>query len=126
MKYDLPVVAIELKRNGKAWVEVTFENGVVWRPRLWEVGAIISGIGMAEDIKYPNGKGYKLPRAFIDACWNKTREQIYELSLSDEFDPNGIMQSRYRKHRCPSCGQWHDGENETCGTCQAANKAWGS
>ena len=124
MKYDLPVVAINLKKNGKVWVEVVFENGVVWRPRLWEIGAIISGIGKAEDFKYPNGKGYRLTRAFIEACWNKTREQIYELSLSEDFDPNQVMAKRYRKQQCPSCGRYHDGDQEMCELCTVADKAW--
>lgn len=125
MKYDPPVVSIELvERNGKTWVEVTFENGVVWRPRLWELGAIQSGIGRAEDIKYPSGKGKELTKQFLNECWGKSREQIYELSLSDGFDPNGVMQSRYRKYQCPTCGKWHDGEQEECDLCAIAGAVW--
>jgi len=127
MKFESPVKMINLTGgSGKTWVQVEFEDGTVWKPRLWEVGAIVSGIGKAEDKKYPDGMGHRMTKRFLDQCWGLTREQIYDLSLSTEFDPNGVMQSRYRKHRCPSCGRWHDGENETCGTCQAANKAWGS
>jgi len=95
MKYDYPVKSIELKKSGKEWIEVTFENGIKWSPRLWEVGSILSGIGMVEDRKYPNGEGYLYTQRFIDKCWGMTRENIYDLSLSDEFDPNGIMKKRY-------------------------------
>lgn len=126
MKYDPPIVGIELKKNGKVWVEVVFENGVVWRPRLWEVGAIISGIGKAEDIKYPAGKGHELTKDFFNACWGKTREQIYEMSLSKQYDPNGVMQSRYRSHQCPLCKTWHDGEQDECDDCVGASLAFDS
>ena len=98
MRYDPPVTSIELKQGTeKTWVQVTFENGVTWNPRLWEVGAIISGIGKAEDLKYPNGKGWRFTKEFIDECWGKTRAEIYELALSKKFDPNGIMKERYKK-----------------------------
>lgn len=123
MKYDPPVTSIELKTEGKTWVEVRFQNGVVWRPRLWEVGAILSGIGKAEDKKYPNGKGHRLTREFVDECWGKTREQIYELSLSSRFDPNGVMRSRYRRYRCPQCGEWHDGDEPVCTSCRSGEQS---
>ncbi len=126
MKFDPPIVNIELKRNGKVWVEVRFENGIVWRPRLWEVGSIISGIGKAEDIKYPDGKGYMLTQEFLNRCFGKTREEIYELALSPEFDKNGVMQKRYRAKKCGGCGRYFDGNGDDCDLCTTANKAWES
>ena len=120
MKYDPPVESIELNTKGKPWVEVTFTNGIRWRPRLWEVGAIISGIGKAEDKKYPNGKGHVLTMEFIEECWGKTRDEIYELALSAKYDPNEVMQSRYRKKQCIICGAWHDEDGDECGLCSDA------
>lgn len=97
MRYDPPVELIELEYlNNKYWVKVTFKNNVTWYPKLWEIGAIISGIGTAEDIKYPNGKGYLFTKEFLNECWGKTREEIYELSISEKYDPNGIMKIRYK------------------------------
>jgi hypothetical protein len=124
MKYDPPVSGIDLKQNGtKPWIEVTFKNGITWRPRLWEVGAIISGIGKAEDMKYPNGKGHKLTREFFDECWGKTRDEIYDLSLSEKYDPNRVMTERYSPYKCTFCGRPSTTEGE-CEYCRAANMAF--
>lgn len=79
----------------KYWVKVTFNNGVTWYPKIWELGAIISGIGIAEDLKYPNGKGHLFLKEFFEDCWGKTREQVYELAISEKYDPNGIMRAKY-------------------------------
>ena len=117
MKYDQPVEAIELKKSngdGKVWVQVRFNGGVLWLPRLWEVGAIISGIGRAEDIKYPYGQGHRFTREFFDECWGKTRDEIYNLSLSEKFDPNGVMRSRYNQTNTLKqvVDEYNDGSNK--------------
>ena len=38
----------------KMWVKVLFDNGCEWYPKITEIGKICSGIGLAEDKKYPN------------------------------------------------------------------------
>lgn len=98
MRFDSPVKDISLEYlSNKWWVQVVFENDVVWYPRLWELGAIISGIGKAEDKKYPNGEGHRFPKRFFEDCWGKTREEIYNLAISEKYDPNGIMKQKYKE-----------------------------
>ncbi len=83
------VEEIELGNDtGKWWVRVVFSNGTIWFPKITECGKILSGIGKAEDKKYPEGQGYKYLKQFIDRCWGKTRVEIE--TLYKEFDPNGI------------------------------------
>lgn len=82
------VSKIAIEKNDKTLLVVHFDTGAKWYPKLTEVGKICSGIGKAEDKKYPNGKGYKYPKEFIDKCWGKTREEIDSLYL--EFDPNKV------------------------------------
>lgn len=63
----------------KNWVKVIFENGTHWKPAFIDLGDILSKIGKCEDIKYPNGKGWRMVAEFINECFNKTRTEIKQL-----------------------------------------------
>lgn len=97
------VSKIELENDGKWWVVVHFENGAKWYPKITEVGKILSGLGKAEDKKYPNGKGWRYLAEFVNKCWGKTREEIDALYLN-EFDPNGATKEA-KALACPICGE---------------------
>ena len=81
---------IKVERGDKkVWVRVYFSDGKIWYPKITEVGKILSGLGKAEDIKYPQGKGWQYLKEFIDSCWGKTRKEIDDQYLA-KFDPNGV------------------------------------
>lgn len=79
--------------NEKNWVKITFENGTEWLPGLIDLADILSKIGKCEDIKYPNGKGYKFTLQFITNAFNKSRIQI-EKMYNDCFNPNKLKFSK--------------------------------
>ena len=79
--------------NEKNWVIVIFENGTHWMPALLDLGDILSKIGKCEDIKYPNGQGYKYTLKFITSCFGKTRKQIYE-AYKKCYDPNDLLKGK--------------------------------
>ena len=81
----------------KMWVKVLFDNGCEWYPKITEIGKICSGIGLAEDKKYPNGEGYRYLQDFINLCYGKTRKQIDSLYL-DRFDPNKVTSESKKKN----------------------------
>lgn len=79
--------------NEKNWVIVEFENGTLWMPAICDVGEIIVKIGQCEDVKYPNGEGYKYLQRFFNECYNKTPMQIKKL-YKDKFDPNKLLKRK--------------------------------
>ena len=79
--------------NEKNWVEVEFENGTRWMPALVDIGDIISKLGKCEDLKYPDGEGFRYTMRFFNGCFNKSRRQIEELYRS-QFNPNNLNFSK--------------------------------
>lgn len=86
MKYQ-KINEIKIEKHNKKWVVVKFENETEWMPDLIDIGIIISFIGMCEDDKYPQGKGYVYTKEFLNECFNKFPYHIKKL-YKEKYDPN--------------------------------------
>jgi len=58
------------KKPSGWWIRIEFENGTSWTPALQHLGYLLNGIGQCEDLKYPSGKGRKLPQEFCFKCFD--------------------------------------------------------
>jgi hypothetical protein len=93
----------------KKWVRANFGDGW-WYPKITEVGKIASGIGYAEDAKYPNGEGKEYLRRFVNLCWGKSRKEIDE--IYNHFDPESEVGNEH-PGRCHICGNVNRHTNAT-------------
>lgn len=110
------------KETGKWWVKVTFDNGTEWYPALIALGQILSGIGKAEDKKYPNGEGHAMTKRFIDSCWGKTRDEVHTMYY-EMFDPKGTDAAR--KGLCALCKKRPHIEGSIhCEVCSSIDKVF--
>jgi len=120
----------------KKWVSAVFGDRGAWYPKITEVGKIASGIGYAEDAKYPNGEGKEYLRRFVNLCWGRSRGEIDE--IYKHFDPeSGVKNDHPGKcHICGSVERNQDSEGKEytavywfesklwCGNCYNAELGW--
>lgn len=71
-------VEITEKFNGY-WIIVHFENGTKWVPKLVDLAKMLNLIGQCEDLKYPNGEGYKYTQRFINECFGGGEVKLKEI-----------------------------------------------
>jgi len=74
----------------KRWVEVVFDDGGVWIPKLIDLADILAKIGVCEDEKYEwptkKVKGAEMVREFISEALDLSIEQRKELEeLCDKY-----------------------------------------
>ena len=88
----MKIKSIELLYGEKTWVQVTFDNGVIWVPSFNELGKVINLIGKCEDEKYPSGKGKDMVIEFL-------QEVIYYDTTYEEFCPKWNMITNKREEK---------------------------
>jgi len=86
----MKVKNIELLYGEKTWVQVIFDNGLIWVPAFDELGKVVNLIGKCEDEKYPSGKGKDLVKEFLE-------DVIYYDSTYEQFCQKHNIPMNYKK-----------------------------